>query len=207
MYNFCDTETSDPVNQRICQLAAVLCDEKGEEVEVLNTLIKPDGWEIHPRFVDIHGITTQACEQKGIPMVEAILKFTTIMRRSKRTICHNYKFDSARITNELKIYGFHEDALILSQTPSFCTMLELTNVCCIPHANGRAGYKWPKLKEAHKHFFGVEFEDQHDALADVRACKRIYFHMHKPATPSPAQEVKSADASAIAVDETSGPAI
>lgn len=204
MYNFADTETSDPVNQRIVQLAAVLCDEQGQEVDVLNTLIKPDGWEICERFVGIHGITTDMCQQQGIPMVEALYKFTTFIKRSKKTICHNFKFDSARIDMELKLYGFHEDALILSQTPSFCTMVNLTNVCCIPNPNGRAGYKWPKLKEAHKHFFGIEFDKQHDALADVRACKRIYFEMHKPIVP--VQVVESAPASSIVIED-SGPAL
>jgi DNA polymerase III subunit epsilon len=178
MYLFCDTETSDPVNQRICQLAAVLCDEQGKEVAELNTLIKPDGWEVHPRFVDIHGITTQMCIEKGIPMPIALDMMFGMSEKFSKVICHNYKFDSARIAFELSTYGYESKQFL--EIPYFCTMINLTNICCIPNPNGRAGYKWPKLKEAHKHFFGVEFADQHDALADVRACKRIYFEMHKP---------------------------
>lgn len=188
MFLFCDTETSDPINQRVCQLAAVLCDESGKEVAELNTLIKPDGWEVCERFVGIHGITTQMCIEKGVPMWEALTKFIAMLTPTKTIICHNYKFDSGRIQAELFSYNFFETAALFPKVPFFCTMLNLTNICCLPNPNGRAGYKWPKLKEAHKHFFGVEFADQHDALADVRACKRIYFEMHKPTIVAPTIE-------------------
>lgn len=197
MFNFTDTETSDPRFQRIIQLAAVLCDEQGNELEVLNTLIKPDGWEIVPRFVDIHGITTEMCERDGMPMPVALLKYSNMLKQTKKVVCHNYDFDSKRLMAEMLVYGMGDLFAVFAGTPSFCTMKELTNVCCLPNPSGRSGYKWPKLKEAHKHFFGVEFADQHDALSDNRACARIYFHMHKPATPvkviesAPAQVAES----------------
>ncbi len=38
-------------------------------------------------------------------------------------------------------------------------------------------YKWPKLQETYKFLFGEEFEGAHDAMADVRACARIYFEL------------------------------
>lgn len=183
MFNFTDTETSDPKNQRICQLAAVLCDEQGNEIEVLNTLIKPDGWTIEPRFVEIHGITMEMCHELGRPMREVLDQYHELLKRSKKVICHNYNFDSGRLLNEMTIYGLMDMASLFVGTASFCTMLELTTICGLRKANG--SLKWPKLKEAHKHFFGVEFEDQHDALADNRACKRIYFEMFKPVVVQP----------------------
>lgn len=54
----------------------------------------------------------------------------------------------------------------------FCTMKAMTPVCKL-HGN-YGDFKWPKLQEAHKHAFGVEFDGAHDALADVRACARVY---------------------------------
>jgi len=37
--------------------------------------------------------------------------------------------------------------------------------------------KSPKLEECIKHFFGEELPGAHDAMIDVIACRRIYFHM------------------------------
>jgi hypothetical protein len=55
-----------------------------------------------------------------------------------------------------------------------CTMKSATNIVCIPKAKG-SGFKWPKLIETHLHAFNEGFEDAHTAMADVRACKRVYF--------------------------------
>ena len=36
-------------------------------------------------------------------------------------------------------------------------------------------FKWPNLQEAHQHAFGKPFDGAHDAMADLRACKDVYF--------------------------------
>lgn len=46
-------------------------------------------------------------------------------------------------------------------------------------ACGFGGYKNPNLQEAYKHFFGVEFEGAHDAMADVRACRDVFFKLNE----------------------------
>jgi DNA polymerase III subunit epsilon len=57
-------------------------------------------------------------------------------------------------------------------------MQDMTDICCLPSPWGK-GYKWPKLHEAHRHCFGKEFEDAHDALADVRACAKVFFWLQQ----------------------------
>ncbi|HUV85413.1 MAG TPA: hypothetical protein VMV86_06875, partial [Methanosarcinales archaeon] len=59
---------------------------------------------------------------------------------------------------------------------SYCTMLEGTDICKIPSFRGN---KWPTLKELHKHLFNEDFEDAHDALADVEATRRCYYAIRK----------------------------
>jgi DNA polymerase III epsilon subunit-like protein len=60
---------------------------------------------------------------------------------------------------------------------TYCTMKETTNICKLPGSYGK--FKWPKLTEAHEHFFGTPVEGAHDAMTDVRACKRIFFEIKK----------------------------
>jgi len=75
----------------------------------------------------------------------------------------------------------------IHQRKSFCTMKEMTPICKIP---GRYDeFKWPRLTEAYRHAFGGEFGNAHDALADVRACKEIYFWLADRVAPIPAAVV------------------
>ena len=44
--------------------------------------------------------------------------------------------------------------------------------------SGRGSWKKsPSLAEAHRHFFGEDFDGAHSAKADAWACARIYFHL------------------------------
>jgi DNA polymerase III epsilon subunit-like protein len=66
---------------------------------------------------------------------------------------------------------------------TYCTMKETTNICKLPGNYGK--FKWPKLTEAHQHFFGIPVEGAHDAMTDVRACKRIFFEIKKHEASDP----------------------
>lgn len=47
-------------------------------------------------------------------------------------------------------------------------MMSTIKLCNIPQKNGK-GIKFPKLQELHNVLFGCNFENDHTALADVRA--------------------------------------
>lgn len=40
---------------------------------------------------------------------------------------------------------------------------------------GRSHYKTANLTEAYRHFTGLDMENAHSAMADVRACMAVYF--------------------------------
>jgi DNA polymerase-3 subunit epsilon len=46
-------------------------------------------------------------------------------------------------------------------------------------AAGRFHPKSPTLSEFVRHFLGEEHSDAHDAIADVRACIRIFRHLNQ----------------------------
>lgn len=179
---FCyfDTETTDlpraagtPLDQQphIVQLAATLVDEKGEFAS-FNTIIKPDGWEVADGAAAIHGITTETALRHGVPVRVAMAFFSNFCRVADQIVAHNIDFD-------LKLVGFEFERLevknITNERPWFCTMHATENICKIPGKFGK--YKWPKLIEAHEHFFGEGFDGAHDALVDVRACQRVHRHL------------------------------
>lgn len=37
--------------------------------------------------------------------------------------------------------------------------------------------KPPKLEECIRHFFNEDLDGAHDAMIDVAACRRVYFHL------------------------------
>jgi DNA polymerase-3 subunit epsilon len=65
-----------------------------------------------------------------------------------------------------------------------CTMLKAIDVVKCPPTEkmrraGRTGFKNPNLAETYRHFFGRDFEGAHDAMADVRACRDVFFELRK----------------------------
>lgn len=61
-----------------------------------------------------------------------------------------------------------------------CPMLLSTPICKCPNANGRAGYKWPKVIEAYKYFFPESnYEELHRGADDSMHEAEIVYELHK----------------------------
>lgn len=184
---FFDTETTGKTNMRgriddanqphIVQLGAIFTDDDGAERGSIDVIIKPNGWTIPKEASDIHGITTEDAERCGVSVESALSLLSSMVRSSEEIVAHNIDFDAFMLHVELsrlervwkKVSGFRDR---LDLIPMFCTMKSSTDICKIP---GMYGNKWPKLSEAYMHFFGEELTGAHDAMTDLRACKRIYF--------------------------------
>ena len=183
MFLFFDTETTGlpknwqaPIEDsnnwpRLVQLAWLLVDEKGGEVESQNRIIKPEGFSIPEAASAVHGITTEKALEEGVSLRKVLVEFEDALELSKILVAHNISFDE-------KIMGAEflrkKQTIKLFKRVKICTMQESTDYCAI---QSDYGYKWPKLIELHKKLFNEEFEDAHDALADVKACARCFFEM------------------------------
>lgn len=148
-------------------------DDAYGEVASLNVLIRPDGWTIPENLAELHGTTTEKAEECGIPALTAFAAFSQIARRADQIVAHNINFDRQMLALEM---GRLERPDVVASKPQFCTMNATTGICKIRKAHG-FGYKWPKLIEAYRHFFGEDFDGAHDALVDVRACHRVHAHL------------------------------
>ena len=179
MYLFFDTETTgfvrkslpkdDPLQARVVELAAILVDKEGKELDRLHSIIQPDGWTVPDRVAQIHGITTERARVEGRPRLDVLREFEIMSNKAWWFISHNFAFDNDMMEIEQEFGGF-----VWIPGRVWCTMKEMTNICKIPNEK-RGGYKWPKLQECHKFLFGEEFEGAHGAMADTLACKRIFF--------------------------------
>lgn len=180
---FIDTETtglpdfnkraSDPSQPHIVQFAAIVTDESGEILDGHNVLVRPDGWEIPPEMSAIHGTTQEMALAEGLPAQMVAKLALGLIKESSLVVAHNMQFDKFMVRILLRRTGLLTDEMDAwwKALPTFCTMKTTTNLCKIP---GNYGWKWPKLIEAHQHAFGEGFDGQHDALADVKACARLY---------------------------------
>lgn len=185
MYLFFDTETNGkalsfnaPVTDtdnwpRVTQLGWQLYDKDGGLINEKSLLIKPDGWTIPKTqfFID-NNMSTERCEELGIPLAEAVSFLIEDMEKSEFLIAHNMAFDINVIGAEFIRLGVKSG----KKLTKFCTMKESTNICKLP---GSRGYKWPTLTELHKFLFNEGFEGAHDALDDVKACAKSFFELKK----------------------------
>lgn len=182
MYLFFDTETTGlalwgrpphhPEQPHLVQLGAVLLNEEHVEVGEINELIQPDGWIVPEEAAKVHGFTTGRCIEKGLPLAEVLNRFTAMAQDAKFLVAHNSDFD-----HMVMRAAFHRAKLSdhVMNKRIICTMKPATDICKIPGKYGKN--KWPKLEEAHEFFFGQKFEGAHDAMADVRACARVFFEL------------------------------
>lgn len=190
-YLFFDTETtglieykkelSDPSQPRITQLAAILTDEDGNELDRMMEYVRPDGWEVPPEITALNGTTTEKLQMLGIPMPEVLAKFNAMKARCTHRVGHNVSFDKQMLAREAFAYDLPHDSAGLE---SLCTMKMAKGIVALPasqkmNETGMRGSKPPKLQEAYQYFFGEPFDKAHDAMADVVACMKVFFAIKK----------------------------
>lgn len=184
-YLFFDTETTGfpknwkaPVTDlnnwpRLVQLAYSLYDSNGNLILSNDFIIKPNGFTIPTSSSNIHGITTDRAHKEGVPITSALNQFNTHIKEANYLIAHNMSFDEKIIGSELLRNGFNDST---KNKNKICTKIESTKFCAI---QGPYGYKWPKLSELHHKLFGTDFEDAHDALADVTATAKCFWELRR----------------------------
>lgn len=175
---FYDTETTglplfkEPSEHQgqphIVQIAAALVDEDTRKiVQSIDLIIKPDGYEIPEEMTAIHGIDTAFASAYGVPFIQAMSVFLHLWDGQKR-VAFNESFDSRIIRiaqNRLGVSDKQLDEWKLAPSE-----------CCMKMANQYTKLgKFPKLIEAYRHFFREDFDDQHNAMSDVKACMAVYF--------------------------------
>ncbi|TCN62738.1 3'-5' exonuclease [Acetobacteroides hydrogenigenes] len=185
MYLFFDTETTGlprnwkaPVTDlnnwpRLVQLAFLLYDKAGNKIEGGDFIIKPEGFTIPVDASSIHRITTERALREGQPLSSVLLTFQDLISQSEVLVAHNMSFDEKIVGAEFLRAGMHNS---IPAKHKICTMQSTTNFCAI---NGPYGYKWPKLSELHYKLFRTEFEEAHNAAADINATAKCFWELKR----------------------------
>lgn len=188
MILFFDTETTGffqdrlpvdhPDQPYIVQLAAELCDDEGNSISGFSFIVD-SGVEIPVQASNVHGITTERAMQFGVSPSFALSAFTHLYQRADIVCAHNIKFDRGVV--EAAIARHYERVMPLRKT-LYCTMEAASPIVNLPPtermlAAGFTKPKPPKLEECIRHFFDEDLDGAHDAMIDVAACRRVYFHL------------------------------
>jgi DNA polymerase-3 subunit epsilon len=158
---------------RLVQIAWMQCDNSGKILSSSDYIVKPQGFIIPEDAVKIHGITTQIAKNEGVAIKIVLNDFSIAIIQSSILIAHNMSFDEKVVGSEFLREKIDSKLFTI---PKICTMEKSTDYCKIPNSYG---YKWPSLSELYFKLFEKDFEDAHDAVADVRACAECFFGLKK----------------------------
>ena len=201
MILFFDTETTGIRKggfiPRVVQIGALLTDNDGKTVGELNLLLLPDGFENIPvEASNVHGFSTDFVRKHGVDRYMALSAFFAMMEQAETVVAHNAEYDMDLLQIETDYYKDNQnDAMagtiwqdIINEAKVFCTMLNTRDLLQLPLSDAQASffrdkgidqkYKNPRLSEAYQHYFGKDFDNAHDAMADVRACRDVFFKLH-----------------------------
>ncbi len=188
---FFDTETTGLANEKLdpthpaqpmpVQIGVKLDDGQRIERAAMNLLIQPEGWEVHPKAAEKTGITTEIADRFGINLITGIEAFLDLLHLADVVVAHNIPFDMTVMRRASFVYAekteqewfdpFHDGKVYI------CTMRASTPILKLPSKFRGQDFKWPRLEECVKHYFDDTIEGAHDALVDVRATARVYYHL------------------------------
>jgi len=166
----------------ILQLSYILYDTETKTLlELYDNLIKiPPGVIITPGSEAIHHISSDMCQDKGIPIIDALNAFNIALDQADVIVGHNISFDKRLIMVECKRLRILQRFTVNGiQKPEYCTMKKSTDICKIEaeSCSGEMYYKYPKLSELHLHLFEEEAHGTHNALVDILICLRCYLKL------------------------------
>jgi len=191
MILFYDSETSGfphfhepsdgPMQPHLLQLAMLLHDMDGNEIDRFVSIVRPGVHDcvIAPEAFDAHGITLERAMDEGCDPIVALDAFLAFVEKATLMSGHNESFDR-RI---MRIHSArHRGIKWEPAIPNFCTLYRSKFIINLPPtpkmiAAGVPGPKSPNLGECVQHFFGEELVGAHDALVDITATARVFWHL------------------------------
>lgn len=158
-------ETHKYDSSRVIQLAwSMHNNTTHEKIKDNSFYIYDSSYVISPESTAIHGITQEKCKSDGKPFGEVMKLFIDDVKTCDLIIAHNIPFDFNVILAELYRRGMNDEIMTFASVKKTCTM--------------KMRKRRPrKLTLMYKEYFEEDFDNAHDALADVNATARCFAHM------------------------------
>lgn len=116
----------------------------------------------------VHGISKSMVEEYGY-IDSYIDTFIEYINKSDHVVGHNISFDIRMLQQDCERIGKQYDRDCVK---TFCTMKDIDHVSDLPK-------KRPRLWLLYTHLFGKEFDNAHDAMADIQATKDCFVELAK----------------------------
>ena len=158
-----DIETTGFLQQngKIVEVGIVeLCLETGAKKIIFDKVV-------HEAGITLAEVENSWIVQNSTLTVEDIRHSKTLEyhRREIQQILNDYPNGATAFNNAFD-FGFLEDRRFVFPKKLACPMKLSTDICKLP--NPRGGYKWPKVEEAHLHFFGdIGYKEAHRGADDA----------------------------------------
>jgi DNA polymerase-3 subunit epsilon len=155
-------------SSRLVQIAWMVLDKEFNEKWSENYIVKRDNFSIDNS--EFHNITNEMSDVHGVPLNVIFEHLYSSLIECETIVAHNLSFDENVILNHTHRIN---DKLLRDRWLSMerlCTMKMGKDVLKLPRKNGYYGYKYPKLQELYRYYYGDDFEGAHDAMNDVVAC-------------------------------------
>lgn len=176
MILLCDTETTGLLKGHrdffgqpgIVQLAAVKLNDDLVEVDHFNLMVNPEIGKWEDEAIKTHGITPDKVADAPT-FFEVGRAFAEFALGCHTFAGYNTEFDKKVLWWQLLRYGLEKnfpwplrDVDVMKRVSK---MIEM---------QGKRGVKFPTLGEAYQYCFKRDFENAHDALADIRATAEVW---------------------------------
>lgn len=159
-----------PGQPRLAELAMVLLKEDLSIEEEYRSLVKPDGWEMHPDATAINGLTTQRLLEEGQPIDIVLNVYQQAIREGYAIAAFNAQHDCKTMRAEFRRIGRDD---LFTETKNVCLMRKSKGV--IPRPDGKAS--WPKLDHC-RAFLNLTTEGAHRAGADAMVAVHVLRYLH-----------------------------
>lgn len=169
---------SHPEQPYLVELGCVLYDDNAIERACINLIVKPDGWTIPKSASDVHGITTEMANDLGVPLVVALAAFSHLAKAATNHVGHNIQFDLKVMQAQFYRLGKPFPTMNPRCTKDMAEpIMKLPPTQRMIDAHMGHKFKSPNLTECIRFFFDEELIGAHGAIADTRACARVYFEI------------------------------